>query len=173
MNDADLEWLNRLPKDDAIEKFRGCCGSDTWCQSMIQYRPFSSVAEIHRLADDAMDRLEERDWKQAFDSHPQIGDVTSLRMKFSGNKDWSAAEQSGIATANDLILTELAKGNADYLAKFGFIFIVCASGKSASQLLSALQMRLSLERAVELDNAAAEQRKITHLRIDKIERTNL
>jgi len=170
MNDADVEWLNRLPEDKAIDKFRGCCGSEAWCQTMIQRRPFISVTELHRLGDDAMDGLGQQDWKQAFESHPQIGDLTSLRMKFSGNKAWSAAEQSGIASANDQILTELVKGNADYLAKFGFIFIVCASGKSAAELLSALQLRLPLNPAVELDNAAAEQRKITHLRIDKIER---
>ena len=171
MNEPDIAWLNRLLEHEAIEKFRGCCGSDAWCQAMIHHRPFSSLAELHRHADEAMNRLSDHDWKQAFDSHPQIGDLKSLRMKFSGNKDWSAAEQSGIASANDEILMELAKGNADYLAKFGFIFIICASGKSAAEILSALRRRLPLDAAVEVGNAAAEQRKITHLRIDKLERT--
>ncbi len=168
-DDTDLDWLNKLPTDDAIERFRGCCGSESWCRAMVQHRPFATIAELHRMVDRAMDELDERDWLQAFESHPQIGDLTSLRMKFTGNKDWSAAEQSGVATANDQILTELAEGNAEYLAKFGFIFIVCASGKSAAELLSCLQLRLPLDLAVELRNAVAEQRKITHLRIDKIE----
>jgi 2-oxo-4-hydroxy-4-carboxy-5-ureidoimidazoline decarboxylase len=173
MKDEDVAWLNRMPEESLFEKLRGCCGSDTWCEAMLRCRPYSTVDELHRQADEAMDLLAEQDWQQAFDSHPQIGDLNSLRMKFSGNKDWSAAEQSGITSANEQILSELAQGNADYLEKFGFIFIICATGKTAAELLNALKMRLPLQRSAELANAAAEQRKITHLRIDKIESSRL
>jgi 2-oxo-4-hydroxy-4-carboxy-5-ureidoimidazoline decarboxylase len=169
MNDEGIAWLNQLPTAVLLEKFRSCCGSDAWCDAMLLRRPYSTAAELHLLADEAMDRLADCDWKQAFDCHPPIGDLKSLRMKFVGNQNWSAGEQSGIAIASDQILTELARGNANYLAKFGFIFIICASGKTAAELLHHLKSRMTNDLTAELILAAAEQRKITHLRIDKIE----
>ncbi len=119
-----------------------------------------------------MDELSDADWLEAFSCHPPIGNLDSLRMKFTGNRDWSAGEQSGIADAEEQVLIELAEQNAAYRAKFGFIFIVCATGKSAREMLSILNERIKLRATDELMNAAAEQRKITHLRLDKLEKSS-
>ncbi len=116
-----------------------------------------------------MDKLSDCEWLEAFACHPQIGDMNSLRMKYAGNREWSAGEQAGVNAADEAILQALANGNAEYKEKFGFIFIVCATGKSAAEMLGILESRLPLSYAEEIVNAAREQRKITHLRIDKME----
>jgi 2-oxo-4-hydroxy-4-carboxy-5-ureidoimidazoline decarboxylase len=169
MEIAHLTRLNSVAFNEAVEYFRRCCGTDSWCRQMAECRPFSSLEDIHLKADACLDRLSQDGWLEAFACHPQIGDVNSLRMKYAGNREWSANEQSGVSIASEETLTELAKGNADYKKKFGFIFIVCASGKSASEMLAILSARLPLSIDEEIANAAREQRKITHLRIDKLE----
>jgi len=104
----------------------------------------------------------------AFEAHPQIGDINSLRQKYAATKKMAAGEQNSVNDASESVLTSLVKGNQDYLNKFGFIFIVFASGKSAAQMLSLLQTRLVNSRTQELENAAAEQNKITLLRLKKL-----
>lgn len=123
---------------------------------------------MHQLADDVFDGLSDDDWKEAFAFHPQIGDAESLRMRFAGNKEWSGAEQSGMSQADEQTIQDLAVGNQKYEKRFGYIFIICASGKSASEMLSLLNERLGNETGDELTIAANEQRKISHLRIDKL-----
>jgi len=142
-------------------------GAKAWCQAMIEKRPFADLATLHTAADVAFDSLGESDWLEAFSHHPKIGDIKSLMMKYASNRDWSAGEQAGMSATDELTIASLADGNAAYENKFGFIFIVCASGKSASEMLSLLLARLPLDRESEIRNAAIEQRKITHLRIDK------
>lgn len=169
MEPQGLKQLNELSLEQAIEQFRRCCGTERWCRVMATARPFSNVESLHRTADDIMDDLTDEEWLEAFACHPQIGDLNSLRMKYAGNREWSAGEQAGVKAADEQVVHELAAGNTAYKAKFGFIFIVCATGKSAAEMLDGLRSRLPLSYAEELVNASREQRKITHLRIDKME----
>ncbi|MFT5757103.1 MAG: 2-oxo-4-hydroxy-4-carboxy-5-ureidoimidazoline decarboxylase [Alteromonadaceae bacterium] len=134
---------------------------------MVEARPFSDKQAIVRQADLAWGNLDETDYLDAFEGHPKIGDVSSLRTKYANTKALAGNEQSLVKEANDDVLEVLAQGNADYEAKFSFIFIVCATGKSAKQMSDLLQARLANNKAQELVNAAEEQRKIFQLRIDK------
>ena len=109
--------------------------------------------------------LSEPDWLEAFSHHPRIGDRAALEARFPKTHDLSAKEQAGVAKAGEDVLTALAEGNNAYFDKFGFIFIVCATGKSAEEMLSLLRERLPHDRANELRIAAEEQAKITALRL--------
>jgi len=162
-----LEDLNQLPASDASHTFMQCCTSSTWVNNMVAARPFSDEQAIKKAADDAWLGLTERDYFEAFEGHPKIGDVSSLRAKYANTKELAGNEQGLVKEANDAVLEVLSQGNSDYEAKFGFIFIVCATGKSAKQMSDLLQARLPNNRAQELLNAAEEQRKIFQLRIDK------
>lgn len=164
----NLQTLNQLNPDDAEEKFRGCCGTTWWARQMEACRPFQNAPQLHDTADAIFDEMAEGHWLEAFAAHPKIGDVDSLRMKFTGNKEWSAGEQAGVDQADEDVLNELADANDAYEQRFGYIFIICASGLSALDMLYALQQRLRHDPATEAPVAAAEQRKITHLRLDKL-----
>lgn len=163
-----LKRFNEMPIDDARSAMRGCCGSTVWCQSMAAARPYVSLDAVREHADAFLDTLGQTDWLEAFAAHPKLGDMDSLKMKFAGNQTWSAGEQSGVSTADPRTLGELAAGNEAYEQRFGFIFILCASGVSAAEMLLALNRRLRNDRATEIVLAAAEQRKITHLRLAKL-----
>lgn len=169
MSDADrsLETFNRMQIENAICEMERCCGAKAWCQAIVVQRPFGDLNAMHVAADVVFDGLGQSDWLEAYSHHPKIGDIQSLMMKYAGNRDWSAGEQAGISETDELTIKSLADGNAAYEKKFGFIFIVCAAGKSAGEMLALLQARLPLDRDAEIRNAAIEQRKITHVRIDK------
>ena len=106
---------------------------------------------------------------EAFSHHPKIGaNIETLRAKFQQTAGWSASEQASVSQASDAVLQALAQGNIDYEAKFGYIFIVCATGKSAAEMLNLLQARLVNTPADEIKLAAAEQAKITRIRLEKL-----
>lgn len=162
-----IEDLNQLPAADASHTFMQCCTSSTWVNNMVNARPFASETALTQAADDAWLGLTEQDYFEAFEGHPKIGDVSSLRAKYANTKELAGNEQGLVKEAHDDVLEVLSQGNADYETKFGFIFIVCATGKSAKQMSDLLQARLPNNKAQELVNAAEEQRKIFQLRIDK------
>jgi len=162
-----LEDLNQLPAAEASHTFMQCCTSSTWVNNMVAARPFADEAALKQAADDAWVGLTEQDYFEAFEGHPKIGDVSSLRAKYANTKELAGNEQGLVKEANDTVLEVLSQGNSDYEEKFGFIFIVCATGKSAKQMSDLLQARLPNSRAQELVNAAEEQRKIFQLRITK------
>jgi 2-oxo-4-hydroxy-4-carboxy-5-ureidoimidazoline decarboxylase len=135
----------------------------------VGQRPYADGIDLHVAADRAFNALSESDWMEAFAGHPKIGDIDQLRIKFGGDQAWSSEEQSGIIRSDERILTSLSQQNTVYEQKFGFIFIVCATGKSAEQMLNMLNDRLANDRPTEIRNASVEQRKITHLRIDKLQ----
>ena len=164
----NVEQLNSLTSDEATDTFMQCCTSSIWVQAMVQLRPFTNKAEAKYKADLAWQVLSKSDYLEAFEGHPQIGNVNTLREKYANTKALASGEQSSVNEATEEVIAALAKGNADYLEKFGFIFIVCATGKSAAQMLALLQARLPNNEATELANAAEEQRKIFQLRLDKI-----
>jgi 2-oxo-4-hydroxy-4-carboxy-5-ureidoimidazoline decarboxylase len=155
--------------DDAHETMRRCCGAGWWCDAMAAARPFVDDAAIVTAADHAFDAMPHDAWLEAFTSHPKIGDLGSLRMKFAGNEEWSGGEQSGVNGADDATLQGLADGNREYEERFGYLFIVYATGKSAGEMLAILRRRLGNDPETEFLIAAGEQRKITHLRLAKLE----
>jgi len=169
MTQSDVvETLNRMSDAELVEQLSRCCSSTAWCEAVARRRPFVDLAHLHRVADWAFEALDQADWLQAFAGHPKIGDIGSLRIKYGGDADWSLAEQATVASTDEETLVALADGNQQYEAKFGFIFIVCATGKSAGEMLQLLLSRLPNDRHTEIAGAATEQRKITHLRIDKL-----
>lgn len=154
--------------DTAPPLFRQCCASDAWVERMLTGTPYPDAAAVVAAADRNWQGLDESDYLQAFAAHPKIGDIHSLKAKYADTQTLAAAEQSGVATADDAVIQALARGNRDYQNKFGFIFIVCASGKSAREMCELLQARLPNDRTTELQNAAEEQRKILQLRLEKL-----
>lgn len=164
-----IEWINSLDQHDARAAFLHCCGSQKWASMMEATRPFADDTMLHDCADDAFADLNEQDWREAFAAHPRIGDIEGLRKKYAQNAGWSEGEQSGATVADEAVLRELSEANAAYEARHGFIFIVCATGKSAAVMLAILKARLYNQTSQEVQNAAAEQRKITHLRLEKLQ----
>ncbi len=128
-------------------------------------RPFGTIEQLLAAARDVWFALEPDDWKEAFAAHPKIGDRDSLRHRFPETAHLASREQAGVEGASDDVLSALAEGNLAYERKFGFIFIVCASGLTASQMLEMLRARLNNDSAMELQIAAEEQAKITALRL--------
>lgn len=163
----NVAQLNCLTVEQATHAFMQCCTSSTWVNSMVQARPFADNKAIVKQADLAWQKLDEADYLEAFEGHPKIGDVSSLRAKYANTKELAGNEQGLVKEAADDVLEVLSQGNSDYEDKFGFIFIVCATGKSAKEMSDLLQARLPNNKAQELVNAAEEQRKIFQLRIDK------
>ncbi|MFI5350051.1 MAG: 2-oxo-4-hydroxy-4-carboxy-5-ureidoimidazoline decarboxylase [Elusimicrobiota bacterium] len=163
-----LDELNVLPLVSAKEALARCCGSARWAEKTLSRRPFADKAAALAAADEAWEEMGEKDWLEAFAHHPRIGGKDALRAKFAATKAWAQGEQAAVAAADERTLDALAKGNADYEAKFGFIFIVCATGKSAAEMLALLNNRLPNDRATELAIAAAEQAKITKIRLEKL-----
>lgn len=137
---------------------------------MLARLPFASHTAMYAAAVEIWAQLGPEDYREAFGHHPEIGsNLEELRRKFSKTAAWSAAEQSAALSASEAALSALQSGNQAYRERFGFSFIVCASGKSAEEMLALLQARLKHEPDLELGIAAAEQAKITHLRLGKLE----
>lgn len=160
--------FNTLPEKEAFKALFTCCGSAVWAQSLVEKRLFTSLEELKEISDILWEQATESDLMEAFSHHPKIGDVKSLEKKFASTAAWASGEQSGVNQASQEVIKKLANGNAQYEEKFGFIYIVCATGKSAPEMLEILEARLPNHRALELRVAAREQNKITHLRLDKL-----
>jgi 2-oxo-4-hydroxy-4-carboxy-5-ureidoimidazoline decarboxylase len=161
--------LNALPPSAAHDALLRCCGSTRWVECMLEHRPFASTLALFELAERDWHDLETKDYLEAFSHHPQIGaDLAELKRKFATTASWSASEQAGAGDAEQATLEALRDGNRDYLARFGFIFIVCATGKTAAEMLELLRARLPNDAATELGIAAGEQAKITKLRLEKL-----
>jgi 2-oxo-4-hydroxy-4-carboxy-5-ureidoimidazoline decarboxylase len=163
-----LDELNAMSDDAARAELLRCCGSTRWAEKMLARRPFADKAAALAAADAAWAETTEKDWLEAFAHHPRIGGKDALRAKFAATKAWAQGEQAAVAAADDATLDALEKGNASYEARFGFIFIVCATGKSAAEMLALLSARLPNDRAPEMKIAAGEQHKITKIRLEKL-----
>jgi OHCU decarboxylase len=135
---------------------------------MVTRRPFFSRDAVLRAADDEWNSLDERDWLEAFSHHPRIGETTAAAGGGPTARAWSASEQSAVASASDEMRIGLARLNDEYEERFGFIYIVCAAGRSAGELLEFARKRMHNDRDTELRVAAEEQRKITRLRLEKL-----
>jgi len=157
--------LDTATDDVARAMLTRACGSSRWVDRMMARRPFGRDAKMLTAARVEWFALSEPDWLEAFSHHPQIGDRAALEARFPQTHDLSSKEQSGIGVAGADVLTALAQANTDYFNRFGFIFIVCATGKSAAEMLALLLARLLNDRATELRIAVEEQAKITALRL--------
>lgn len=163
-----LSDLNKWDESRVIDELARCCSSRNWVHQMIAARPFSSAAEFCSIGEKIWYELSESDWLEAFSGHPKIGDMNSLRAKFGGDHEASEKEQSGITEASEDTLRELSRLNQVYEERHGFIFIVCATGKSALGMLDLLRDRVNCSRYEELNTAAQEQWKITKLRLEAL-----
>lgn len=160
--------INGFSAEEARENLTKCCGSSRWVEAMLGRRPFADDRAVIDAALEEGEKLGREDWLEAFSHHPRIGDVDSLRKKFASTATWASSEQAGTSAATPEVLQRLADGNTAYEKRFGHIFIVCATGKSAAQMLELLEKRLPNDPGKELGIAAMEQMAITKLRLEKL-----
>ena len=163
-----LKELNQLPEEECSKTLFNCCGSTSWVNEMLEKRPFYSETVLKEQAVAVFCDCTEKDWMEAFAHHPRLGNRKNLEKKFAATGHWAEEEQSGTAKASKSVLAQLELANQDYEKKFGFTYILCATGRSASFMLESLQDRLSNQRAEELNIAMEEQNKITKLRLEKL-----
>jgi OHCU decarboxylase len=163
-----LAELNAADGEEAIARFLDLCGSRRWAAAMAAARPFAGRAALTAAAETAFDELSSDDWLEAFGAHPRIGAAAASGHQSCRGERWSEGEQASAADASDHDRRALAAGNSAYADRFGYTYIVCATGRSAAELRANLEARLENEPATELSTAASEQRKITRLRLDKM-----
>jgi len=162
-----LHELNILSKDKLKEELFKCCGSLTWVNRMLPFFPAEDLVELLEDAEEQWYNCNDEDWREAFAHHPKIGDMESLKKKFSTTA-WESNEQGTIRTASEQTLRALTDGNKKYEDKFGYIFIVCATGRSAEEMLSILEVRLNNKPEDEIKIAMEEQNMITKIRLEKL-----
>ncbi len=162
-----LARWNALPEMEAEEEILPCCGSQGWAQALVRMRPFGSAEELSAASDRVWWDLGHEDWEEAFRSHPRIGERKAPSAATKQSAVWSRQEQDGVHAQDALTLAELARRNEEYEARFGRVFLVCATGKSAAEMLGILRSRLGNSAETELREAAEQQRQITQLRLRK------
>ncbi len=165
MNARLAEW-NAADEAAALDAMIACCGSRRWAAAMVAERPIQSPEKLSATADQIWSTMEVPDWMEAFARHPRIGERKASHAT-AKSEEWSKQEQSSAAAADAGVLERLAKGNAVYEERFGFTYIVCATGKSADEMLAILERRLNNDQETELRVAAEQQRQITQIRLRK------
>jgi 5-hydroxyisourate hydrolase/2-oxo-4-hydroxy-4-carboxy-5-ureidoimidazoline decarboxylase len=161
--------FNQLKPGEAKVELLKCCGAEKWVDVLIEHFPFPDSDSLFQNATDIWyHQCTEKDWLEAFKYHPKIGDLSSLKKKYANSKEWASDEQSGVKTASEKTLESLAQVNQAYEEKFGYIFIVCATGKSANEMLQIAKTRLKNTTEVEIHLAMGEQQKITLIRLHKL-----
>ena len=164
-----MENLNSKSEDELRQALGRCCGAANWVDGIVAAGPFVSAEDLHAKAKAVYRELETADYLEAFSHHPRIGgDLAKLREKFASTATWSGNEQAAVNQASEEVLKRLAAGNDAYYEKFGYIFIVCATGKSAREMLDLLEARLPNDPAEEIKIAAGEQEKILEIRLNKL-----
>ena len=167
-----LEKWNQLPVDEATRAILPCCGSTAWARAMVARRPLTDEASLMLASDEALRALMRSDWMEAFNSHPRIGESRLLPSQQSVSSqtqsvEWSAQEQRNVAEADAAVKIALADANREYELRFNRTFIVCATGKSAAEILAILQRRLNHDSETEFNEASEQQRQITQIRLRK------
>ena len=158
---SPLERFNQLSDEEAAAQLLAVCHSRRWAKEVAAGRPYADLAALQRAADDVWLGLGPEDWLEAFAAHPRIGEAGGA------SADWSRQEQAGVGGASD-VQERLARGNADYEARFGHVFLISAAGRDAPEILAALTERLGNDPATELRVAAEEHRRITRLRLERL-----
>jgi 2-oxo-4-hydroxy-4-carboxy-5-ureidoimidazoline decarboxylase len=162
-----IETWNAMSEADAAAAVLPCCGSHAWAHGLAARRPLSTLPELLAASDAAWWSLPEADWKQAFDSHPRIGEQHAQGEVTPESINWSIGEQGLAVQCDEEAKKLLALGNRAYEQKFGRIFIVCATGKSTQEMLGILERRMHHTAEEEMQEAAEQQRQITHIRLQK------
>jgi allantoicase len=163
-----MQRFNGLPAAEATKALLDCCGSRAWAAAILARRPYENANDFFVMADGIWSGLSRRDWLEAFRHHPAIGASKAAAKQSEKAKKWSAGEQSAAQQAQPETLSEMAEANSRYQAKFGYIFLICATGKTADEILASLRERMSHDGKTEIHVAAEEQRKITRLRLEKL-----
>jgi 2-oxo-4-hydroxy-4-carboxy-5-ureidoimidazoline decarboxylase len=166
MSGVLMRW-NHLPSEEAENEILACCGSRAWARRMDARRPFADEASLLAASDETWRNLGEADWMEAFRSHPRIGETRAEQPSHVRSAAWSAQEQREAAAGGDVVKITLAEANREYEQRFNRIFIVCANGKTAPELLEILRHRLQNDPESELREAAEQQRQIMQLRIKR------
>lgn len=166
---AGMRYLNAMPHPELEAALRACCGSNAWVRAMLDKRAhFAELDAVKKLAAEAWSALPAKDWDEAFKAHPRIGEQKADRPQSAVAQGWSGSEQSKVTQAPARVLEELKAANKAYEDKFGRIYIVCATGKSAEEMLAIAKERMQSDPETELRRAAGEQQKITELRLEKL-----
>jgi 2-oxo-4-hydroxy-4-carboxy-5-ureidoimidazoline decarboxylase len=165
---VSLDALNALPEPELAARLRDCCGSSRWIAHMLQERPFRSAEHLLTAAEQAWSHTTPEDWREAFDHHPRIGERDPRSATSAEATAWSASEQALATAASTGVRQELARANAEYERRFGRVYIVCAAGLAADEILADLRGRLANDPEMEQRIAAAEQARITALRLRKL-----
>ena len=160
--------LDTMPLTRARAVLHECCGSSRWVSAIAARRPFGSREAVLSAADEIWKSLDRSDWREAFSHHPRIGERSTAMSAGERASDWATAEQSGVDRAPSDIREMLAEVNREYEKRFGYIYIVCATGKTAEEMLAIARDRLRNDAETELKVAVEEQRKITRLRLEKL-----
>lgn len=164
----DIKTFNSLGASEASDVMQRCCTASRWVDRVVDDRPYFGVAELLAQAEERWSGMVEADWLEAFDGHPRIGEPESLKARFRATLATASMEQSSVCQADEETLTGLVAGNQTYFDRFGFIFLIFASGKSAPEMLAQLRNRLGNSRQAELVTAAAEQWRITRRRLEDV-----
>ena len=166
MSGVLVQW-NRLPVDEAVKEILPCCSSKAWAAGMAARRPFSDVTTLLAASEETWSNLSAADWMEAFRGHPRIGESLATPCVSDQSATWSAQEQKNVAAAGDAVKIALAEANHEYEQRFRNTFIVCATGKSAPDILEILRRRLRNDEPTELRETAEQQRQITRIRLTK------
>jgi OHCU decarboxylase len=165
-NPVLARW-NALPETEAAEEILPCCGSNRWARELAALRPLATLAELTEASDRIWMNLDVSEWDEAFRTHPRIGEHQAAGNASRQSAAWSASEQSGVNSEDAETLVALERGNAEYEARFERVFLICATGKSAAEMLEILRRRLNNDDHTELTEAVEQQRQITQLRLRK------
>jgi len=166
VNETLAAW-NAAGAMEARNAMLACCGAKRWADAMVALRPIASVFALSKEADRVWSTVQEADWLEAFACHPRIGERRVSAHVGAQSSAWSKAEQTQTNSASDRVLADIAEGNQRYEEQFGFTYIVCATGKSAEEMLAILERRLKSTREAELREAAEQQRQIMQIRLGK------
>jgi 2-oxo-4-hydroxy-4-carboxy-5-ureidoimidazoline decarboxylase len=168
MRDVIAHCLNALPDAAARAALLRCCGSSRWADAMVAGRPFASDADVLAAAERTWWALDRADWLEAFAAHPRIGDRTAAGARHAATREWSRQEQARAATDDPAVRAALAEGNAAYERRFGHVFLIRATDRSADAILAELRRRLANDPVAEMREAAGEQAGITRLRLARL-----
>lgn len=163
-----LSAFNTAQDEDLRVRLASCCAAESWVQRVAAARPYADVAELHAVSDEATSELDEAGLAQALSGHPRIGERLSVRASGDRGGAWSRQEQAGVATAEDGVLAQLRAANAAYEDRFGHVYLVCASGRTAAELLDVCRARLENDPVTERAVVLNELTKINRLRLSKL-----
>jgi|SRR5215469_6350272 len=166
MSNVLARW-NHLTYEEAVGEILACCGAQAWARAVASRRPFQDEPSLIQISDEVWAGMCPQDWLEAFSKHPRIGERNAPQLASAQSATWSAQEQEKVAAGGEAVQLALAEANRQYERRFHSVFIVCATGKTAPEILEILRRRLANDDATELREAAEEQRKITNIRLRK------